>query len=104
MATKIKTSWKGNMQFESTNPGGNLMIDAGPENDGMGNGYRPKALMLSSLAGCSGLDIVPLLKKMRAEVDNIEIDVTANLTEEHPKYYDKVHVVYTFYGNNLKKI
>ena len=103
MAIKIKTSWKGNMQFESTNPGGNLMIDAGPENDGMGNGYRPKALMLSPLAGCSGLDIVPLLKKMRAEVDNIEIDVTANLTEEHPKYYDKVHVVYTFYGNNLKK-
>ena len=103
MAIKIKTSWKGNMQFESTNPGGNLMIDAGPENDGMGNGYRPKALMLSSLAGCSGLDIVPLLKKMRAEVDNIEIDVSANLTEEHPKYYDKVHVTYTFYGNNLKK-
>lgn len=103
MAIKIKTSWKGNMLFESTNPGGNLMIDAGIENDGMGNGYRPKALMLSSLAGCSGLDLVPLLKKMRAEVDNMEIDVTASLTEEHPKYYDKVHVTYTFCGSDLKK-
>ena len=103
MAVEIKTTWKGNMQFESTNPGGNLMIDGGSENDDNRDGYRPKALMLSSLAGCSGLDIVPLLKKMRAEVDNIEIDVTANLTEEHPKYYDKVHVAYTFYGNNLKK-
>ena len=97
MAIEIKTSWKGNNQFESTNPGGNLMIDTD------GNGYRPKALMLSSLAGCSGLDIVPLLKKMRAEVDNIEIDITADLTDEHPKYYKNVHVEYKFYGSDLKK-
>jgi putative redox protein len=103
MAIEIKTTWKGNMQFESTNPGGNLMIDAGSENDDNGDGYRPKALMLSSLAGCSGLDIVSLLKKMRAEVENIELDVIANLTEEHPKYYDKVHVVYKFYGSSFKK-
>lgn len=103
MGVKINTTWKGNMQFESTNAGGNLMIDAGPKNDGMGEGYRPKSLMLSALAGCTGLDIVPLLKKMRAEVDDIKIDITANLTAEHPKYYDKVHVVYTFIGTDLKK-
>ena len=101
MSIEIKTTWKGNMRFESTNPGGNLFIDGASENDA--NGYRPKALMLSSLAGCSGLDIVSLLKKMRAEVDNLEIDVTANLTEEHPKYYDKVHVAYKFYGSGFKK-
>jgi len=101
MAIEIKTTWKGNMQFESTNPGGSLMIDAGIDNDDMG--YRPKALMLSSLAGCSGLDIVSLLKKMRAEAENFEIDIYANLTDEHPKYFDKVHVSYKFYGNDFKK-
>jgi len=103
MAVEVKTTWKGNMQFESTNPGGNLMIDGGSENDDNRDGYRPKALMLSSLAGCSGLDIVSLLKKMRAEVENIELDVIANLTEEYPKYYDKVHVMYKFYGSSFKK-
>ncbi len=103
MKNKVTTTWKGNMQFESTNQGGNLMIDAGPENDGEGKGYRPKSLMLSALAGCSGLDIVPLLKKMRAEVENIEIDITAELTDELPKYYNNVHVVYKFYGMNFKK-
>lgn len=97
MINKVTTTWKRNNQFESTNLGGNLMIDT------EGNGYRPKALMLSSLAGCSGLDIVSLLKKMRAEVDNIEIDVAAELTDEHPKYYKNVHVEYKFYGKGFKK-
>ena len=46
----ISTKWLGNMAFESDNPSGmNLRIDAGPENGGEGSGYRPKALMLSSL-------------------------------------------------------
>jgi len=103
MAIEIKTTWKGNMQFESTNPGGNLLIDAGMENEEKNDGYRPKALMLSSLAGCSGLDIVSLLKKMRAEVENLELDVIAELTDEHPKYYKKVHVSYKFYGSDFKK-
>ncbi len=103
MKNKVKTTWKGNMQYESTNKGGNLMIDASPDDGGEGNGYRPKSLMLSALAGCSGLDIVPLLKKMRAEVENIEIDISAEMTEEHPKYYNKVHVAYKFYGTDFKK-
>jgi putative redox protein len=103
MLIEIKTTWKGKMQFESTNPGGNLLIDAGMENEEKNDGYRPKALMLSSLAGCSGLDIVSLLKKMRAEVENLELDVIAELTDEHPKYYKKVHVAYKFYGSGFKK-
>ncbi len=103
MINKVQTTWKGNMQFESTNPGGNLMIDANEEVGGQDNGHRPKALMLSSLAGCSGLDVASLLKKMRAEVDEFTIDVEANLTDEHPKFYDKVKVIYNFYGSEFKK-
>ena len=103
MINKIKTTWKGNMQLESTNPGGNLMIDADEEVGGEGKGYRPKSLMLSSLSGCTGLDVQSLLKKMRAEVAAFDIEVEANLTDEHPKYYDKVHVTYNFYDKEFKK-
>jgi len=103
MINTIKTTWKGNMQFESTNEGGNLMIDTSEEFGGKGEGYRPKALMLSALAGCSGLDVVSLLKKMRAEVDEFSIDIEANLTDEHPKYYDKVTMIFNFYGKEFKK-
>ncbi len=104
MATNlVKTSWKENMQFESDNPSGiSLTMDAGEESGGEGKGYRPKALMLSSLAGCSGLDVVSLLKKMHAEVAEFRIDITAELTDEHPKFYNKVKVDYHFSDSELQ--
>lgn len=104
MAVHISTKWLGAMKFESTNPSGhNLFIDAGEENGGKGEGYRPKALMLSGLAGCSGLDVASLIKKMKLEVEDFKIDIDANLTEEHPKHYDKVTMSFHFYGNNLNE-
>ncbi|UKM65437.1 OsmC family protein [Flavobacteriaceae bacterium GSB9] len=104
MAVKVSTKWLGDMRFESTNPSGhNLFIDAGEENGGKGEGYRPKALMLSGLAGCSGLDVAALIKKMKLEVENFNIEIEAHLTEEHPKYYDKVSMHFYFYGENLNE-
>ena len=102
MSVKVSTTWLGEMRFESTNPSGqNLFIDAGEENGGKGEGYRPKALMLSGLAGCSGLDVASLIKKMKLEVTDFKIDIEANLTDEHPKFYDKVRLSFHFYGPNL---
>lgn len=104
MAVKVSTKWLGNMRFESTNPSGhNLFIDAGEENGGKGEGYRPKALMLSGLAGCSGLDVASLIKKMKLDVEDFNIEIEANLTEEHPKYYDKVAMHFHFYGKDLSE-
>lgn len=104
MAVEVTTKWLGEMRFESSNPSGhNLFIDAGKESGGKGEGYRPKALMLSGLAGCSGLDVAALIKKMKLDVDEFKIDIEANLTEEHPKHYDKVAIHFRFYGDNLKE-
>ncbi|QMU64372.1 MAG: hypothetical protein GKR88_08780 [Flavobacteriaceae bacterium] len=92
----VTTVWKENMLFESDNPNGHtLPIDTSSKYGGENKGLGPKALMLSSLAGCSGLDVVSLLKKMRAEVADFKIVVTGELTEEHPKYYHRV-----FYDKN----
>lgn len=103
MTNKIEVNWKGEMLFESVAPEGNVMIDAAKEVGGQGKGLRPKAMMLTSLAGCTAMDVASLLKKMRAEVEDFKIEVSANLTDEHPKTYDKVHVVYKFYGSDFKK-
>lgn len=101
---QVITQWQGKMAFDSSNPSGNsLIIDAGEEDGGEDSGLRPKALMLSSLAGCSGLDVVMLIRKMKLQVDDFRIDITANLTEEHPKYYDKVVVNYHFFGEALEE-
>ena len=53
------------MLFHAENPGGSLKIDADVANGGSGQGLRPKALMLTALAGCTGLDVASLIKKMR---------------------------------------
>jgi putative redox protein len=107
MSHKVVTHWKGNLQFESDNPSGNLItMDTSPENGGYNSGVSPKAMMLSSLAGCSGLDVVSILKKMKVPFSDFRIDTYGELTDEHPKYYNKVSVEYHFYGNELdeKKI
>ena len=103
MTNKIEVSWKGDMLFESVAPEGNVMIDADDAVGGQGKGLRPKAMMLTSLGGCTAMDVASLLKKMRAEVDDFKVEIEANLTDEHPKYYNKVHVTYRFYGSDFKK-
>jgi putative redox protein len=67
------------------------------------NPVTPKALMLSSLAGCSGLDVVSLANKMKLDLDAFRIETKATLTEEHPRVYDKVTVEYHFEGSNLNE-
>ncbi|MHB1145975.1 MAG: OsmC family protein [Lutibacter sp.] len=103
MINKIEVSWKGEMLFESVAPEGTVMIDAAEESGGQGKGLRPKAMMLTSLAGCTAMDVASLLKKMRAEVADFKIEVEANLTEEHPKIYDQVKVIYKFYDKDFQK-
>jgi len=103
MIQTIKANWNGKMQFSVQEPGGSIKIDSHEQFGGENKGVLPKPLMLSALAGCTGMDVISLLKKMRAEVKRFEIEVSGDLTEEHPKYYHKVHVIYKFYDNNFKK-
>lgn len=101
---KITTTWKENLQFESDNPSGHkVLMDTSEANGGNNSGLGPKAMMLSSLAGCSGLDVISLLKKMRTSVEDFKMEVEGELTDEHPKYYNKVTLNYHFYGDNLDK-
>src|SRR5690606_24859980 len=87
---KVVTTWKCKIQFHSTNHAGELFIDAGEESGGESKGLRPKALMLTALAGCSGIDVAGLIKKMKLEVKDFRIDVEAELTDVDPKIYHKV--------------
>ena len=74
MTNTVTTNWKGNMKFESDNPSGHtLIIDAGKDSGGEGAGLRPKALMLSALAGCSGLDVISILNKMKVKLDDYKM-------------------------------
>jgi len=104
MAQTVTTTWKENMILESDNPNGNhVLMETDSSFGGTNTGLNPKALMLSSIGGCTGLDVLALFKKMRVEVDDIKIIVNGELTEEHPKYYDKVSVDFHFTGTDLNE-
>jgi putative redox protein len=102
MKHAVDTSWRGNMQFDANVSGHHVMMDAMPASGGEDKGSRPKELMLAALAGCSGMDVVSILKKMRVEITALDIRIEADVTEEHPKHYEKMHVIYEFTGNNLQ--
>ena len=104
MGHKVTTTWKNKMLLESDNPlGKNLLMESGPDSGGSNQGLSPKALMLSSLGGCTGLDVLSLLKKIRVEIEDFKVIVNGELTEEHPKYYDKVSIDYYFTGTDLNE-
>tara|TARA_R110002051_G_scaffold285982_1_gene348378 strand:+ start:310 stop:729 length:420 start_codon:yes stop_codon:yes gene_type:complete len=103
MSHKITTNWKGNMLFDSDNPSGHhVLMDTDVEGKAR-EGLSPKALMLSSLAGCSGLDVVSILDKMKIDNYDLKMEVEGLLTDEHPKYYHTVILDYHFTGNDLNQ-
>jgi putative redox protein len=77
------------------------MLDAKEEHGGTGQGPRPKPLMMVSLAGCTGMDVVSLLKKMRVEFESLTIRVEGDLADDHPKLFTAMHIIYEFKGNDL---
>ena len=109
MSQIVTTTWKENMVLESDNPHGNhVLMETEPNFGGTNAGLNPKALMLSSIGGCTGLDVLSLFKKMRVEVEDIKIIVEGELTDEHPKYYHKIHLTYSLktkseYHEKVKK-
>jgi putative redox protein len=102
MSTEIvKVNWLQNMAFEANVNGHKIIIDAAEAVGGENLGPRPKPLMLVALAGCTGMDVVSILKKMRVEVEAFNVVVEGDLTEEHPKQFSQMRVIYEFKGNDL---
>ena len=97
----VSTRWIENMAFETEVNGHKLIIDAGPASGGEDRGPRPKQLMLSALGGCTAMDVVAMLKKMRVNIDGLNVIVEGDLTEDYPKHFFKMHVLYEFKGKDL---
>lgn len=99
--TNINAKLKGNMAFEMQIDGHTVITDATPENGGNSLGPSPKALLLAGLIGCSGIDVMTITKKMRLEVDDVNVEVEAEARDEDPKIYNYIKLIYKFKGNDL---
>jgi putative redox protein len=94
-------NWLNDMAFETTINGHKLVLDASVEGGGQNLGPRPKILMLVALGGCTGMDVVSILKKMRVEYSSLEILVEGDTADEHPKKFLKMIINYNFTGKDL---
>jgi putative redox protein len=103
VTSKTSIQWTGGMQFDANVNGHQLILDTTPEFGGNEKGTSPKPLLLTSLAGCTGMDVVSLLVKMRVENYQLRIDVEGEQTEDYPVIYHTIHLHYYFTGNNVPK-
>jgi putative redox protein len=84
---KTTTVWKGGRAYDSFQDSAKIELNSGA-------GFGPKALLLTGLAGCSGIDIVEILEKMRVPFASLEIDAEAEQTDDHPKVFKTIHLTY----------
>jgi len=100
----VRTRWVDNRQWIATDAGGHsVVMDTPVENGGDGSGVRPVELVLVGLAGCTGIDVVSILKKKREDVRGIEIIVGGEQeVDEYPHYYKKIDVEYVVTGVGVK--
>ena len=76
----------------------------GPENFGGSDaGIRPKELILLSLAGCTGSDVIVILQKKKVKLDDFEMNITAEMADEHPQVYTKINIEFVFYGKDIQE-
>jgi putative redox protein len=101
MKDAINVKWVEDMSFETSVNDHPLILDAAPDAGGKNRGPRPKPLLMVSLAGCTAMDIVSILKKMKVEIKSFNIQVEADITDEHPKRYTSVNLIYEFSGKDL---
>jgi putative redox protein len=97
----VDVHWTNDTVFEADVYGHKITMDLDIESGGQNKGPKPKPLLLVALAGCTGMDVVSILKKMRVEPDYFNIKAEGDVTEEHPKHYTRIHLVYEFQGKDL---
>jgi putative redox protein len=79
-----------------------ITMDAQPEHGGHGTGPSPMETFLLALGACTGMDVVSILQKMRAPLEGLDIRMTAERAEEHPRVFTRVALEYTFTGAGLR--
>lgn len=97
-----KVEWKGRMSFDGTADSGfTVRMDALPDVGGDNDGFRPVELMLVGLAGCTAMDVISILKKMRQDVTGFEVRAHGDRASEHPRRFVHITLEYALTGRNI---
>jgi putative redox protein len=99
MKHEIETMWMGKMQFNALVNGHTIIMDAPERVGGEDRGPIPKPFILSALSGCTGMDIVVLLRKAGKQLHDFNLKVSGEITKQPPIEYTSIHIVYEMKGN-----
>jgi len=100
----VKVKWIDGMRFVATDSmGHSIVMDASKHVGGEGSGFSPLELLLAALGGCTGIDIVDIMRKQRENVEDLEIVVSGKRAKEPPRVYTRIHVNYRIKGKAIKE-
>ncbi len=103
-SSSVSLSWEGGFRFESRDTHGHTLTLDAPQSDGAEfEGFMPGDMLLTALAGCSGIDVVNILERMRQKVEGIEISVRGQQNPEPPWTWEDIEIHYTVRGSGLKE-
>lgn len=100
--TAVVRQLQGVTFFGKTDSNHWVPMDGPTEFGGSNAGTRPKELVLLALGGCTASDVASILRKKRVPLDGFEVKLTAEMADEHPQVFTKIHVEYVFAGSGIK--
>ncbi len=98
MAHEIESQWMGKMQFNALVNDHTIIMDAPKRVGGEDAGPIPKPFILTALSGCTGMDVISLLRKENKQLDDFNVKVKGEISKQHPIVYTEIHVTYECRG------
>lgn len=99
MAVQAKLNWTDGFQFVARAENGpGMVLDS---SDG-GSGPTPMQMVLMGVAGCTAMDVVSILKKKRANISDLQVNISGEQAEEHPKRYTDINIEFVVHGKGVK--
>lgn len=94
---------EGGMRFVATADSGHqVVMDSTASVGGNDTGFRPMELLLMGLCGCTGMDVISILRKKRQDVSNLEVKAHAETADNYPRVFTTIHLEYTITGKNVR--
>lgn len=100
----FELKWNKGMEFVGKTPSGHeVLVDSTPDKGGEDKGPRPMELLMAGLAGCTAMDVIFILRRMREKVKEFKVEVDTEREKKRPQVYKKIHIKYIFKGENLSE-
>ena len=101
---KCRVKWLDNMSFVGESGSGHsVVMDGAPEFGGRNLGFRPMEMLLLGLGGCTAFDVVMILQKSRQNIDDCEVNIEAERSDEIPKVFTRIHIHFVISGRGLDR-